>query len=170
MLVACMGGGSNAIGLFYPFLADPAVGMVGVEAGGRGISSGKHAARFADPAKGRVGVLHGMRTFVLQDQYGQIVDTHSISAGLDYPAVGPEHAFLRDQGRVRYTDATDDAALTAFHSLSCLEGIIPALESAHAVAETMKLAPAMEKDSLIICNLSGRGDKDLDIVMSWNGA
>jgi tryptophan synthase beta chain len=165
MLIACVGGGSNAIGLFYPFLDNEAVLMVGVEAGGEGVASGKHAARFADPQRGRLGVLHGTRTYVLQDADGQIMETHSVSAGLDYPAVGPEHARLRDLERVGYTVATDDEALAAFDTLSRLEGIIPALESAHAVAEVIKRAPTMSKDSIIIVNLSGRGDKDLDTVI-----
>jgi tryptophan synthase beta chain len=165
MLIACVGGGSNAIGLFYPFLDNEAVLMVGVEAGGEGVASGKHAARFADPQRGRLGVLHGTHTYVLQDADGQIMETHSVSAGLDYPAVGPEHARLRDLERVGYTVATDDEALAAFDTLSRLEGIIPALESAHAVAEVIKRAPTMSKDSIIIVNLSGRGDKDLDTVI-----
>jgi len=165
LLIACVGGGSNAIGLFHPFLADRDVGMIGVEAGGEGIPSGRHAARFADPQRARVGVLHGTRSFVLQNADGQIMETHSISAGLDYPAVGPEHALLRDQGRVSYTYATDDEALAAFHLLAELEGIIPALESAHAVAEVIKRAPTMSRDAIVIVNLSGRGDKDLDTVM-----
>ncbi len=165
MLIACVGGGSNAIGLFYPFLDNEAVLMVGVEAGGEGVTSGKHAARFADPQRGRLGVLHGTHTYVLQDADGQIMETHSVSAGLDYPAVGPEHARLRDLERVGYTVATDDEALDAFDTLSRLEGIIPALESAHAVAEAIKRAPTMSKDSIIIINLSGRGDKDLDTVI-----
>jgi tryptophan synthase beta chain len=169
VLVACVGGGSNAIGLFHPFLSDTGVDMVGVEAGGEGLSTGKHAARFADPLRGRVGVLHGTRSFVLQDDDGQIMETHSISAGLDYPSVGPEHALLRDQGRVRYTCATDDEALEAFHLMSRMEGIIPALESSHAVAELIKLAPGLGEDGVIVCNLSGRGDKDLDTVMSSLG-
>ncbi len=165
MLIACVGGGSNAIGLFHRFLADEQVQMVGVEAGGEGIVSGRHAARFADAHNARVGVLHGTRSFVLQDADGQIMETHSISAGLDYPAVGPEHALLRDQGRVSYTYATDSEALAAFHLLAKLEGIIPALESAHAVAEAVKRAPGMRRDAVLIVNLSGRGDKDLDTVM-----
>jgi tryptophan synthase beta chain len=163
-LVACVGGGSNAIGLFHAFLNDP-VRMVGAEAGGLGIETGKHAARFADPQKGRTGVLHGTRSYVLQDDDGQIVATHSISAGLDYPSVGPEHSYLRDLGRVEYTYATDQEALEAFQTLCWLEGIIPALESAHAVAEAIKLAPGMGADQVIIVNLSGRGDKDLDNVI-----
>jgi tryptophan synthase beta chain len=165
LLVACVGGGSNAIGLFHPFLEDDGVQMIGVEAGGEGIASGRHAARFADPERARVGVLHGTRSFVLQTGDGQIMETHSISAGLDYPAVGPEHALLRDRGRASYTYATDDEALTAFHLLAKLEGIIPALESAHAVAEAIKRAPNMPRDAILIVNLSGRGDKDLDTVM-----
>jgi tryptophan synthase beta chain len=163
-LIACVGGGSNSIGLFYAFLDDP-VGMVGVEAGGWGIETGKHAARFADSQKGRVGVLHGTRSYVLQDDDGQILTTHSVSAGLDYPAVGPEHSHLRDLGRVEYTYATDAEALGAFRILCQLEGIIPALESAHAVAEATKRASEMEADQVIIVNLSGRGDKDLDNVI-----
>ena len=164
LLIACVGGGSNSIGLFYPFLDDP-VEMVGVEAGGEGIETGRHAARFADPKWGRVGVLHGTRTYVLQNKDGQILPTHSISAGLDYPAVGPEHSQLRDKGRVEYTYATDAEALDAFHNLCRSEGIIPALESSHAVAEAMKRAPKMNPDQVIIVNLSGRGDKDLASVM-----
>ncbi len=163
-LVACVGGGSNAIGLFYPFLKDP-VRMVGVEAGGSGIKTDKHAARFADPKKGRIGVLHGTRSYVLQDDDGQILTTHSISAGLDYPAVGPEHSYLRDLGRVEYTYATDREALDAFHFLSRMEGIIPALESAHALVEALKLAAKMTTEQVIIVNLSGRGDKDLHTVI-----
>ncbi|GAB4538548.1 MAG: tryptophan synthase subunit beta [Anaerolineae bacterium] len=169
LLIACVGGGSNAIGLFHPFLADHEVQMVGVEAGGEGIAAGRHAARFADPQRARVGVLHGTRSFVLQNADGQIMETHSISAGLDYPAVGPEHAMLRDQGRVSYTYATDGEALDAFHLLSEMEGIIPALESAHAVAEAVKRAPAMPREAIIIVNLSGRGDKDLGTVMEQSG-
>jgi tryptophan synthase beta chain len=158
LLVACVGGGSNAMGLFYPFLKDESVGMVGVEAGGEGIAAGKHAARFQG---GSIGVLQGTRSYLLQDEYGQIQLTHSVSAGLDYAAVGPEHAWLRDLKRVEYTYATDDAALKAFMELARLEGIIPALESAHAVAEVMRRAPTMAKDRIIIINLSGRGDKDV---------
>jgi tryptophan synthase beta chain len=158
LLIACVGGGSNAIGLFYPFLEDPAVKMVGVEAGGRGILPGQHAARFQG---GSLGVLQGTRSYVLQDEFGQIESTHSVSAGLDYAAVGPEHAWLRDQKRVEYTYATDDQALAAFLRLARLEGIIPALESAHAVAEVIQRAPRLSKETLIIVNLSGRGDKDV---------
>ncbi len=166
VLIACVGGGSNAIGLFHPFLGDAGVHMVGVEAGGDGIADGRHAARFADPQRGRVGVLHGARSFVLQTADGQIMETHSVSAGLDYPSVGPEHALLHDSGRVEYTYATDDEALAAFHLLARLEGIIPALESAHALAEAITRAPAMPRDALMVVNLSGRGDKDLDTVLA----
>jgi len=165
-LIACVGGGSNSIGLFYPFLDDP-VQMVGVEAGGKGIETGRHAARFADPTRGRLGVLHGTRTYVLQDKDGQILPTHSISAGLDYPAVGPEHSHLRDRKRVEYTYATDAEALDAFHTLCRREGIIPALESAHAVAEAIKRAATLNPEQVIIVNLSGRGDKDLATVMQF---
>ena len=157
-LVACVGGGSNAMGLFYPFLQDSAVKMVGVEAGGEGIAAGKHAARFQG---GSLGVLQGTRSYLLQDEFGQVQLTHSVSAGLDYAAVGPEHAWLRDLERVEYTYATDDQALDAFTKLARLEGIIPALESAHAVAEVIRCAPRMRADELIILNLSGRGDKDV---------
>jgi tryptophan synthase beta chain len=158
LLVACVGGGSNAMGLFYPFLKDSSVKMVGVEAGGEGIEAGKHAARFQG---GAIGVLQGTRSFLLQDEFGQVQLTHSVSAGLDYAAVGPEHAWLRDQKRVEYTYATDDQALAAFLKLARLEGIIPALESAHAIAEVIKRAPQMRRDELIVINLSGRGDKDV---------
>jgi tryptophan synthase beta chain len=157
-LIACVGGGSNAIGLFYPFLNDASVKMIGVEAGGEGILPERHAARFQG---GSLGVLQGTRSYVLQDEFGQIQLTHSVSAGLDYAAVGPEHAWLRDQGRVDYTYATDDEALAAFTKLARLEGIIPALESSHAVAEAIKRAPGLPKESIIIVNLSGRGDKDV---------
>jgi tryptophan synthase beta chain len=164
LLIACVGGGSNAIGLFYPFVEDEDVAMVGVEAGGAGIETGKHAARFGDPRRGRLGVLHGTETYVLQDADGQIAETHSISAGLDYAAVGPAHAFLRELGRAAYTSATDEEALDALRRLSELEGIIPALESAHAVAEAIKRAPTMDRDQVIIVNVSGRGDKDMPTV------
>ena len=163
VLIACVGGGSNAIGLFHPFLQDT-VTMVGVEAGGEGIATGRHAARFADSTRGRLGVLHGVKTFVLQDEHGQIAETHSVSAGLDYPSVGPEHAYLRDSGRVQYGTATDDQALEAFQALSRYEGILPALESAHAVAEAMRIAADRPETDLLLVNLSGRGDKDLDTV------
>lgn len=162
-LIACVGGGSSAIGLFHPFLGD-AVAMVGVEAGGEGLETGRHAARFADPRRGRVGVLHGVRSYVLQDAHGQIAETHSVSAGLDYASVGPEHACLRDLGRVRYTTATDRDALAAFQALARHEGILPALESSHAVAEAMRLAPTLPREAILLVNLSGRGDKDLDTV------
>jgi len=165
ILVACVGGGSNAIGLFHPFLDDP-VDMIGVEAGGEGIATGRHAARFADPSRGRVGVLHGVKSYVLQDEHGQIAATHSISAGLDYPSVGPEHAYLHDCRRVRYTTIDDAQALDAFQLLSHCEGILPALESAHAVAEAMRLAPSLAPDKVLLINLSGRGDKDLDTLAS----
>jgi tryptophan synthase beta chain len=158
MLIACVGGGSNAIGIFYPFLDDKSVKLVGVEAGGLGIKPEQHAARFQG---GSLGVLQGTRSFILQDEFGQIQSTHSVSAGLDYAAVGPEHAWLRDASRAEYTYATDDQALAAFMKLARLEGIIPALESAHAVAECMMRAPKLGKDALIIVNLSGRGDKDV---------
>ena len=157
-LIACVGGGSNAIGLFYPFVGDESVTMTGVEAGGEGIVDGKHAARFQG---GGLGVLQGTRSFVLQDEAGQIQLTHSVSAGLDYAAVGPEHAWLRDIDRAEYTYATDDEALAAFQRLAKLEGIIPALESSHAIAEVIKAAPSMRADQIIIANLSGRGDKDV---------
>ncbi|MDB6018337.1 MAG: trpB [Pedosphaera sp.] len=162
LLIACVGGGSNAIGLFYPFLDDTSVKMVGVEAGGRGIEPEQHAARFQG---GSLGVLQGTRSYILQDENGQIQLTHSVSAGLDYAAVGPEHAWLRDKNRVEYTYATDDKALAAFLKLARLEGIIPALESAHAIAEVIERAPKMSKENLIIVNLSGRGDKDVAQVV-----
>ena len=162
--IACVGGGSNAIGLFHAFRDDQEVELIGVEAGGNGIESGQHAARFGDPLLGRLGVLHGTYTYVLQTTDGQIADTHSISAGLDYAAVGPEHAYLRDIGRAVYTSATDQEALDAFQRLAHEEGILPALESSHAVAEVMRQAPRRPKDQVLLVNLSGRGDKDLDTV------
>lgn len=162
--VACVGGGSNAIGLFDAFRHDEQVRLIGVEAGGEGIDSGKHAARFSDPRLGRPGVLHGSFTYMLQNDDGQVAETHSVSAGLDYAAVGPEHAFLRDIGRAEYTYATDHQALQAFMLLARSEGILPALESAHAIAEAVRLAPSMRQDQLLLVNLSGRGDKDLDTV------
>ena len=164
LLVACVGGGSNSIGLFYPFLND-CVRMIGVEAGGRGNELGQHAARFNE-AGGRPGVLQGTLSYVLQDQAGQIAATHSVSAGLDYPSIGPEHAFLHDAGRVEYVSASDGAALDAFQTLSRLEGIIPALESAHAVAHAINVAREMSHNDAMIVNLSGRGDKDVDTVRS----
>ena len=163
-VVACVGGGSNAMGIFHAFREDEGVELVGVEAGGRGIAGGQHAARFADLNVARVGVLHGTMSYVMQTPDGQIMETHSISAGLDYPSVGPEHAWLRDEERAFYTYATDDEALEAFQVLCRLEGIIPALESAHAVAEVLKRAPQMGPDQIILVNLSGRGDKDLETV------
>lgn len=163
--VACVGGGSNAIGLFHAFREDADVELIGVEAGGHGITSGEHAARFADPEVGQPGVLHGTHSFVMQNDDGQIMNTHSISAGLDYPSIGPEHAYLRQSERAYYTYATDDEALDALKTLSQTEGIIPALESAHAIAEAIKRAPTLPKDAIMLVNLSGRGDKDLDTVM-----
>jgi len=165
-LIACVGGGSNSVGLFHPFLGDEAVRMIGVEAGGCGSQLGEHAARFNANGGGRPGVLQGTMSYVLQDGRGQIATTHSISAGLDYPSIGPEHAFLHDEGRVAYTSASDDEALHAFQLLSRLEGIIPALESAHAVAHALKVAREMNRDQILIVNLSGRGDKDIDSVRS----
>jgi len=167
MIVACVGGGSNAIGIFYPFLDDSGVELIGVEAGGEGIGTGRHAARFQGGSKG---VLHGTYTYVLQDMYGQILPTHSISAGLDYPAVGPEHALLREVLRARYSYATDEQVLRAFHLLSEKEGIIPALESAHAIAWLLEHRDELEKGSLVLVNLSGRGDKDVESVAKREGA
>ncbi|MEK6581679.1 MAG: tryptophan synthase subunit beta [Nitrospirota bacterium] len=164
-LVACVGGGSNAMGLFHEFLGDN-IKMIGVEAGGKGIDTGEHAARFAG---GSVGVFQGCKTYLLQDDDGNVLGTHSVSAGLDYASIGPEHPFLRDIGKVQYTYATDDEALAAFELLSKTEGIIPALESAHAVAEAVKLAPKLSGDKLIIVNLSGRGDKDVQHVAAIKG-
>ncbi|HBR22482.1 MAG TPA: tryptophan synthase subunit beta [Nitrospiraceae bacterium] len=164
-LVACVGGGSNAMGLFHEFLGDD-IKMIGVEAGGKGIETGEHAARFAG---GSVGVFQGCKTYLLQDDDGNVLGTQSVSAGLDYASIGPEHPYLRDSGRVQYTYATDDEALAAFELLSRKEGIIPALESAHAVAETIKLAPKLSKDKIIIVNLSGRGDKDVQHVANIRG-
>jgi len=163
MLVACVGGGSNAMGLFYPFL-ETSVELVGVEAAGKGIASGKHAATLGE---GSIGVLHGSKSYVLEDKNGQIKEAHSISAGLDYPGVGPEHSFLKDSGRARYVSVDDDKAMEAFHTLCRIEGIIPALESAHAIAYCLKEAPSMSRDRIIVVNLSGRGDKDLGIVSDY---
>lgn len=163
-IVACVGGGSNAIGIFREFLDDKDVSLIGVEAGGLGIGSGKHAARFADKKLGRVGILHGTMTYVLQDKFGQIFNTHSVSAGLDYSAVGPEHSFLREIKRATYEFATDKECIDAVKMLSTEEGIIPALESAHAVAHAVKLAKKMKKDDIIVINLSGRGDKDMETI------
>ncbi len=163
--VACVGGGSNSIGLFSAFLQDSRVRLIGVEAGGRSSALGEHAARFAG---GSLGVLHGTRTFVLQDEEGQIAATHSISAGLDYPAIGPEHVWLHDAARVEYTAASDEEAIAAFHLLARTEGILPALESAHAIAEAAKRAPRLSRKRVILVNLSGRGDKDVESVLAWN--
>lgn len=165
LCIACVGGGSNSIGLFHAFRDDPGVRLIGVEAGGQGIASGKHAARFSDPILGRPGVLHGTYTYLLQNSDGQVAETHSISAGLDYPAVGPEHSYLRQVGRVEYTYIEDEQALAGFQLLARAEGILPALESAHAVAEVARLAPGMRPGQIILMNCSGRGDKDLDTVM-----
>ena len=165
-LIACVGGGSNAMGLFYPFLEDNGVQMIGVEAAGFGLKTGKHAASIC---AGKVGVLHGSKTYLLHDRDGQIIHTHSVSAGLDYPGVGPEHSYLHDTGRIEYTAITDKEALNAFKTLSLSEGIIPALESSHAVAYAMKLAPKLGKDKVIIANLSGRGDKDLNTAAKEMG-
>ena len=165
LAVACIGGGSNAIGLFSAFLDDRRVRLIGVEAGGRGEGLGQHAARFSG---GRLGVLHGTRTLLLQDDEGQVADTHSVSAGLDYPAVGPEHAFLRQEGRIEYTSATDAEAIAGFHLLARTEGILPALESSHAIAEVTKHAPRLSQRRIILVNLSGRGDKDVESVIEYD--
>ena len=165
-VLACVGGGSNAMGLFYPYIADESVRLVGVEAAGLGLESGRHAATLC---AGRPGVLHGNRTYLLQDENGQIMETHSISAGLDYPGVGPEHAWLKDSGRAEYVAVSDDEALAAFHHLCRLEGIIPALESSHALAYAAKIAPRMKPDQILLVNLSGRGDKDMHTVAEKSG-
>jgi len=165
-LVACVGGGSNAIGLFYPFIEDEEVALVGVEAGGHGLKSGQHAAPLC---AGRPGILHGNRTYLMEDENGQIQSTHSISAGLDYPGVGPEHSWLKDVGRATYVSATDDETIAAFHLLTRIEGIMPALETSHAVAHAIKLAGEMDKDQIIVINLSGRGDKDIHTVATLEG-
>jgi len=165
-LVACVGGGSNAIGLFHPFIDDKDVAIYGVEAGGHGLETGHHAAPLN---AGRPGVLHGNRTYLMEDENGQIIETHSISAGLDYPGVGPEHSWLKDSGRAKYVAINDDEALQAFHDLTKIEGIMPALESSHALAYTKKLAPKMRNDGIIIVNLSGRGDKDIETVATLAG-
>ncbi len=169
VLVACVGGGSNSIGLFHPFLADEAVRMIGVEAGGKGNNLGEHAARFNKAGGGKIGVLQGTKSYLLQNDDGQIALTHSISAGLDYASVGPEHAFLQSIGRVEYAMATDDEALEAFQMLSETEGIIPALESSHGIAHAVKIASEMPPDAIMIVNLSGRGDKDVDQVQEMLG-
>ena len=166
MVLACVGGGSNAMGIFHPYIPHAGVKLVGVEAAGLGIASGKHSATLS---AGSPGVLHGNRTYLLQDADGQIIETHSLSAGLDYPGVGPEHAWLKDSGRAEYVSATDDEALAAFHRLCRTEGIIPALESSHAIAHAMKIAPSMPKDRILLVNLSGRGDKDMHTVAQASG-
>jgi tryptophan synthase beta chain len=165
-ILACVGGGSNAMGVFHPYIQDTGVRLIGVEAAGEGIATGHHAATLC---AGRPGVLHGNRTYLLQDEDGQIIETHSISAGLDYPGVGPEHAWLKDSGRAEYVAATDDEALQAFHTLCRMEGIMPALESSHALAHAMKIAPSMACDEVLLVNLSGRGDKDMHTVASRSG-
>ncbi|WP_271274615.1 tryptophan synthase subunit beta [Aliamphritea hakodatensis] len=165
-LIACVGGGSNAIGLFHPFIEDADVRMVGVEAGGNGLETGEHAAPLT---AGRPGVLHGNRTYLMEDDAGQILGTHSVSAGLDYPGVGPEHSYLKDIGRAEYTAINDDEALDAFRRLTLVEGIMPALESSHAIAQAMKMAPTMDKDQVLLVNLSGRGDKDMHTVAAIDG-
>jgi tryptophan synthase beta chain len=165
-ILACVGGGSNAMGIFYPYIEQKSVRLIGVEAAGHGLESGKHAATLT---AGRPGVLHGNRTYLLQDEHGQIIETHSISAGLDYPGVGPEHAWLKDDGRAEYVSVTDDEALQAFHDLCRLEGIIPALESSHALAYASKIAPRLGKEQILLVNLSGRGDKDMHTVAEKSG-
>jgi len=165
-IIACVGGGSNAIGAFHSYIGDRQVRLIGVEAAGHGIASGKHAATLC---AGKPGVLHGNRTYLIQDENGQIIETHSISAGLDYPGVGPEHAWLKDSGRAEYVPITDDEALNAFHMLTRMEGIMPALESSHAVAHAMKIAPSLGKDKVLLVNLSGRGDKDMNTVAERSG-
>ncbi|MBI3146395.1 MAG: tryptophan synthase subunit beta [Pseudogulbenkiania sp.] len=166
VVVACVGGGSNAIGMFYPYIGVDGVRMVGVEAGGDGVETGRHAAPLS---VGKPGVLHGFKSYLMQDEDGQIIETHSVSAGLDYPGVGPEHSYLKDIGRAEYTAINDDEALKAFHDLCHYEGIIPALESSHALAWAAKVAPTMSKDQVILVNLSGRGDKDINTVASLSG-
>jgi tryptophan synthase beta chain len=165
-VIACVGGGSNAMGIFYPYIRHEKTRLIGVEAAGEGLSTGRHAASLC---AGRPGVLHGNRTYLLQDANGQITETHSISAGLDYPGVGPEHAWLKDSKRAEYVAVDDEEALKAFHELCRSEGIIPALESAHAVAHAMKIAPGMPKDAILLVNLSGRGDKDMHTVAERSG-
>jgi tryptophan synthase beta chain len=165
-VIACVGGGSNAIGLFYPYIEHEGVRLIGVEAAGLGLASGKHAATLC---AGRPGVLHGARTYLMQDENGQIAETHSVSAGLDYPGVGPEHSWLKDSGRAEYVSVTDQEALEAFHTLCRCEGIIPALETAHALAHAAKIAPQMNRDAILLVNLSGRGDKDMNTVAKLSG-
>jgi tryptophan synthase beta chain len=166
VVLACVGGGSNAMGIFHSYIPHEGVRLMGVEAGGDGIATGRHSASLS---AGRPGVLHGNRTYLLQDAHGQIIDTHSISAGLDYPGVGPEHAWLKDSGRAEYVAINDDEALNAFHTLCRMEGIIPALESSHALAQAMKMAPQMSPDQILLVNLSGRGDKDMATVAERSG-
>ncbi len=166
VVIAAVGGGSNAMGIFYPYIPFAGVQLVGVEAAGEGVSSGRHAASIA---AGQVGVLHGNRTYVMQNEDGQVQETHSVSAGLDYPGVGPEHAWLNDSGRASYVGITDDEALQAFHDCCRTEGIMPALESAHAIAHAVKLAPGLGRDAIILVNLSGRGDKDMHTVAERGG-
>jgi tryptophan synthase beta chain len=165
-VIACVGGGSNAIGLFYPFIDDMDVSIYGVEAAGHGLETGEHAAPLC---AGKPGVLHGNRTYLMEDRHGQIIPTHSVSAGLDYPGVGPEHSWLKDIGRANYVAVTDEEALKGFHDLTLTEGIMPALESSHAIAYVTKLAPTMDKEQIIIMNLSGRGDKDIHTVATIDG-
>jgi tryptophan synthase beta chain len=165
-VLACVGGGSNAMGIFHAYIPDSTVRLIGVEAAGLGLETGKHAASLS---AGSPGVLHGNRTYLMQDADGQILETHSISAGLDYPGVGPEHAWLKDTGRAEYVSITDDEALDAFHKLCRLEGIIPALESSHAIAHAMRMAPTMDRDRILLVNLSGRGDKDMHTVAKASG-
>jgi tryptophan synthase beta chain len=165
-VIACVGGGSNAIGIFHPYIDVPGVRLIGVEAGGEGLQSGRHAASLS---AGTPGVLHGNRTYLLQDDNGQIIDTHSVSAGLDYPGVGPEHAWLKDSGRAEYVPVNDDETLAAFHDCCRIEGIIPALESSHAIAYAARIAPTMSRDTILLVNLSGRGDKDMHTVAQRSG-
>jgi tryptophan synthase beta chain len=165
-VIACVGGGSNAIGIFHPYILVEGVRLIGVEAGGEGIASGRHAAPLS---AGTPGVLHGFRSYLMQDANGQIIETHSVSAGLDYPGVGPEHSYLKDIGRAEYVAINDDEALAAFHNLCRYEGIIPALESSHALAHAAKIAPTMDKDKILLVNLSGRGDKDINTVARLAG-
>jgi len=165
-VIACVGGGSNAMGIFYPYIEDKGVRLIGVEAAGDGLETGRHAASLTG---GSPGVLHGNRTYLLQDENGQIIETHSISAGLDYPGVGPEHAWLKDEGRAEYVPITDEEALKGFHDCCRIEGIIPALESSHALAYAAKLAPTLPKDKILLVNLSGRGDKDMHTVAERSG-
>jgi tryptophan synthase beta chain len=165
-VIACVGGGSNAIGIFHPYIPYENVRLIGVEAGGEGVATGRHAAPLS---AGTPGVLHGFKSYLMQDENGQIIETHSVSAGLDYPGVGPEHSYLKDAGRAEYVAINDDEAMRAFHDLCKYEGIIPALESSHALAHAMKIAPTMGKDKVLLVNLSGRGDKDINTVANLTG-